>query len=153
MPGVIQTRLTSLNGRQKLWYINIYISNVLEVILFHLSDWWKWEKSLFLSWMAACSFCKGQYNSLCFILIIPLALAVSENHLIGSPEEWDLPFIHTQKKLQLQLQWGKLLSTRRGPKRKIFRPSERGAVHNPFDLFSSTESGIKGYDVGIWLLG
>lgn len=42
-------------------------------------------------------FAKDRYKSLCFILIVPLTPAVSENHLIDSPEEWDLSFIHIRK--------------------------------------------------------
>lgn len=42
-------------------------------------------------------FAKDRYKSLCFILIVPLTPAVSENHLIDSPEEWDISFIHIRK--------------------------------------------------------
>lgn len=73
---------------------SICIYNILKVILFHLLDCKRWEKSLFSSWMADSSFCKGQDKRLHFILIVSLALAGSESHLIGSPEEWNLPLIH-----------------------------------------------------------
>lgn len=65
----------------------MYISNILKVIQFHLLDCKRWENCLFSSRVADSSFCKGQDKRIHFILIVPLALAGSETHLISSPEE------------------------------------------------------------------
>lgn len=62
---------------------SIYIAT-LKVIRFHLLDCKRMAQFLL----------QGAEKRLHFILIVPLAIAGSENHLIGSPEEWKLPLIH-----------------------------------------------------------